>query len=82
MDISDITPADLEDDVIAPIIIEEYEEQVTKKMEDIGYMNILSGYPRSVFQNFESYLRTEVDLVEDDIRLVLYEYNSRFITFD
>ena len=51
-------------------------------MEDVGYMNILSGYPRSVFQDFESYLRTEIDLVEDDIRLVLDENNSTFITYE
>ena len=36
----------------------------------------------SVFQDFESYLRTEVDLVEDDIKLVLDEYNSSFITYE
>ena len=45
-------------------------------------MIILSGYPRSVFQDFERYLRTEVDLVEDDIKLVLDEYISSFITYD
>ena len=49
-------------------------------MEDGGYMNILSGYYRSVFQDFENYLRTEVNLVEDDIELVLDKYNSSFIT--
>ena len=38
-------------------------------------MKILAGYTSSVFQDFESYLRTEVDLVEDDIKLVLDEYN-------
>ena len=81
LDIEDITPADLHDDIIAPIIIEEYREQVTKRMKDIGYMNILAGYNSSVFQDFESYLRTEVDLVEDDIKLVLAEYNSSFITY-
>ena len=32
--ILDVTAADLEDDVIRPIIIEEYREQVTKRMED------------------------------------------------
>ena len=31
LDISDITPAGLQGDIIAPIIIEEYKEQVTKK---------------------------------------------------
>ena len=35
-----------------------------------------------MFQDFESYLRTEVDLVEDDIKLVLDEYSSSFITFE
>ena len=32
-------------------------------------------------QDFESYLRTEVDLVEDDIKLVLDEYNSNFTSY-
>ena len=35
------------------------------------YLSGLSKYPGSVFQDFERYLRTEIDLVEDDIRLVL-----------
>ena len=82
LDISDITAADLQDDIIAPIIIEEYKKQVTKRMEDGGYMKILAGYVSSVFQDFESYLRTEVDLVQDDVILVLDEYNSSFITYE
>ena len=81
LDISDITAADLQDDIIAPIIIEEYKEQVTKRMKDVGYMNIVAGYVSSVFQDFESYLRTEVDLVEDDIKLVSDKNNSSFITY-
>ena len=82
LDISDIRAADLQDDLIAPIIIEEYKEQVRKTMKDVGYMNIVAGYVSSVFQDFECYLRTEVELFEDDVRLVLGEYNSRFITFE
>ena len=58
LDISDITATDLQDDIIAPIIIEEYKEQVTKTMKDEQYMNILSIYTSSVFQDFESFLRT------------------------
>ena len=50
-------------------------------MKDDGYMNIVADSVRSVFQDFESYLRTEDDLVEDDIKLVLDEYNSNFITY-
>ena len=82
LDISDITAADLQDDIIAPIIIEEYKKQVTKRMEVGGHMKILAGYVSSVFQDFESYLRTEVDLVEGDVKLVLDEYNSSFITYE
>ena len=78
LDIEDITAADLQDDIIAPIIIKEYNEQVTKRMNDDGYMDILARYTSSVFQDFESFLRTQIDLVEDDIKLVLDEYNSSF----
>ena len=41
LDISDITATDLHDETIAPIIIKEYREQVTKGMEDDGHMNFL-----------------------------------------
>ena len=82
LDIEDITAEDLQDDIIGPIIIEEYEEQVTKRMNDEQYMNILAIYTSSVFQDFESFLRTQIDLVEDDIKLVLDEYNSSFNTYE
>ena len=82
MDIEDISAADLQDDIIAPIIIEEYKKQVTKRMKDGQYMNIVAGYVSSVFENFESYLRTEVDLVQDDVKLILDEYNLSFITYE
>ena len=80
LDIEDITAEDLQDEIIAPIIIKEYNEQVTKRMNDDGYMDILARYTSSVFQDFESFLRTQIDFVEDDINLVLEEYNSNFIT--
>ena len=82
MDIGDITAADLQDEIIGPINIEEYREQVTKRMNDEQYMNILAIYIRSVFQDFESFLRTQIDLIEDDIKLVLDEYSSSFITYE
>ena len=82
LDIEDITAEDLQDDIIGPIIIEEYGEQVIKRMNDEQYMNILSIYIRSVFQDFESFLRTQIDLIEDDFKLVLDEYNSSFITYE
>ena len=45
-------------------------------------MNTLAIYNSSVFQDFESFLRTQIDLVEDDIKLVLEKYNSIFITYE
>ena len=80
--IEDITATDLQDDIIGPIIIEEYNEQVTKRMKDEQYMNILARYTSSVFQDFESFHGTQIDLVEDDNKLVLDEYNSSFITYE
>ena len=82
LDILDITALDLQDDKIGPIIIEEYREEVTKRMKDDKYMKILAGYIRSVFQDFECFHRTEIDLVQDDIKLVLDEYMSSFITYE
>ena len=82
LDISDNTAVDLQDDIIAPIIIEEYKERVTKRMKDGQFLKILSIYFRSVFQDFESFLRAPIDLIEDDFELVLDEYHSSFITYE
>ena len=45
-------------------------------------MNTLAAYTTSIFQDFESYLRTQVDLVDDDTRLVLDKYKSSFKTYE
>ena len=82
LDISDITATDLQDDILGPIIIEEYKEQVTKRKEKEQYMKILSIYTSSVIQDFESILRAQIDLIEDDIKLVLDEHNTNFITYE
>ena len=76
-----ITTTDLQVEMIGQIIIKEYREQLSKRTEDGGYMNILAGYISSIIQDFEIYLRIEVDIVEDDIKLVSGKYISRFITY-
>ena len=81
MDITDIRATDFQDEIIGPIIIEEDREQVTKRMKNDKCMDILSGYPSSIIQGFENYLRTEIDLVEDDIRIVLEENILSFNTY-
>ena len=51
LDFEDITATDIQDEIIGPIIIEEYKEQVIKTMKDEQYMNILAIYTSSVFQD-------------------------------
>ena len=38
------------------------------------------AYARSPFRDFESYLRIVVGLDENDIQLILKQYNSKFVT--
>ena len=73
MEITDITPTDLQDETKGPINIEERRKEVTKRMKDDKYLRKIAIYNSSVFRDFASFLGTEVDLVDDDIRLVLAE---------
>ena len=82
MYIEAITATDLQDDIIGPIIIEEYKEQVSKRMKDEQYRNILAIYSSFGFQDFKSFLRTQIHLIEDDVKMVLDEYNSSFFTYE
>ena len=40
------------------------------------------GYARSPSRDFESYLKIVVGLDEDDIRLILKQYNRNFATYE
>ena len=44
-------------------------------MKNGEHLKVLAIYNSSIFQDFKNFLRTEVDLVEDDIKLVLDEYS-------
>ena len=79
--ISHITDEHLHDEILGPRIIDEFIKLSTEKKNTDGYMIILLGYARSLFRDFESYLRIVVDLSEEDIQLFLKEYNSHFITY-
>ena len=66
---------------------ETLETKLTKPRESFSFkravspINLLARYERSIIHDFKSFLRKSVDLVEDEIRLVLDEYKSRFITY-
>ena len=61
---------------IGPPIIEAYRKIRLEKLGIDGYIRVLMGYARSLFQDFEIYLRIIVVLDENDIQLILKQYNE------
>ena len=82
LNISHITNEHLDDKILGPRIIDEFIKLAAEKKNTDGYMILLLGYARSLFRDFESYLRIVVGLPEEDIQLLLKEYNSHFITYE
>ena len=82
LNISHITNYHLQDETLGPRIFDEYIKLTNKKKNSDGYMILLLGYSKSLFRDFESYLRIVVGLDEEDIQLNLKEYNSHFITYE
>ena len=82
LNISHITRDHLLDDETASRIIDEYHKLSQEKKNSDGYTILLLNYSRSQFRDFETYLRIRVGLDEEDIQLILKEYNSHFITYE
>ena len=80
--IPQITREHLLDDETASRIIDDYHKLSQEKKNSDGYTILLLNYSRSQFQDFESYLRIRVGLNEEDIQLILKDYNSHFITYE
>ena len=77
-----ITRDHLLDDETASRIIDEYHKLSHENKNSDGYTILLLNYSRSQFRDFESYLRIKVGLDEEDIQLILKEYNSHFMTYE
>ena len=82
LNISHTTNGPLDDEILGPRFIDEFIKLSSEKKNTVGYMILLLGYARSLFRDFESYLRFVVRLDEEDIQLILKEYNSHFITYE
>ena len=80
--ISDITPYHLQHEKIGPRIIQAYRKLGSEKSSTDGYIILSMGYARSPFRDFESYLGIVICLNEDDIQLILKQYNSNFVTYE
>ena len=81
LNISEITDDHLEDEILAPRIAETYSKLRLDKTSHDGYIILLMGYARSPFRDFESYLRIFVGLEDDNIQLILKQYNEKFGTY-
>ena len=79
--LSDNSPGDLENEILGPDIIKNYRNLSIEKSQTVGYYLLLKRYSQSPFQDFEIYLRNLTVLNEDDIQLILKQYNSKFKTF-
>ena len=82
LNIPEITDGHLEDETLAPRIAETYWKLRSDKSKHDGYTILLMGYARSQFRDFETYLRIIVGLEEEDIQLILKQYNEKFITYE
>ena len=82
LNIPHITQEHLLNDETASLIIDEYHKLSHEKKNSDGYTILLLNSSRSQFRVFESYLRLRVGLDEEDIHLILKQYNSHFITYE
>ena len=71
LNIPHITNEHLDDEIIGPRIIGEFNKLSNEKKNSDGYMILLLGYSTSSFRDFESFLRLVVGLDEEDIQLIL-----------
>ena len=82
LNIPNIRDVHLEDETLAPRIAETYQKLRSDKSKHDGYTILLTGYANSSFKDFETYLRIIIGLEEDDIQLILKQYNEKFVTYE
>ena len=81
LNISDIAPYHQQHEKIGPRIVEVYRKLKLEKSTTDAYIILSMAFARSPFKDFESHLRIVIGLDEDDIQLVLKQYNSNFVTY-
>ena len=74
------SPEHLRGEILGSRIGNAYKNLSSEKRQTDGSFMLLLGYVRSPFREFESSLRIVFGLDEDDIQLILKQYNSIFIT--
>ena len=77
-----ITDSHLEDKATAERTAKTYRKLRSDKSSTDGYNILLMSYARSPIRDFESYLRIFIGLDEDDIQLILKQYNENFVSYE
>ena len=80
--ITNFTEDYLEDERLGPHQLKTYWELRSEKSSNDVYVILSMGYARSPFRDFESYLRIVIGLDENDIQLILKQYNAKVVTYD
>ena len=70
-----------QDETIEPREISANKKLETEKRQVYGYYMLIMAFARSPFRAFECCLRTVPGLDEDDVQLILKQYNSNFVTY-
>ena len=78
--LTDISPKDLEQEKHGPKIVEIFKKLSMEKRQTDGYYILLNNYLQSPFRALEIYLTNLTGLNEDDIQLILKQYNSKIKT--
>ena len=66
--LSDISPEDLQHEILGPHVNKLYTKLAIAKRQTDGYYTLYVAYTRSQFRDFESYLRFLVGLDEDNFQ--------------
>ena len=77
-----ITAYHLQHETMGPRIVEAYRKLTSEISSNDRYIKIIMGFAISPFRVFESYLRIEVCLGENDIHLILKQNISNFVTYN
>ena len=67
----------LRDETTGTLFIEEFKNLPKHD----GYMVLLEDFSQYIFQDFGNYLKTE-NISEDDIDVIIIQYNSNFVTYE
>ena len=78
-DIEDITCGHFQDEKLGPLNVTFYKKIKSEKPSTDAYLILITTYVKSPIRDCEKYLRIVVGLDEDDIQIILKQFNSNSV---